>query len=423
MVDLHYWPDRWAWFAQRGVAVHVRLDRRGPLGDPAGEAAAVASLAGTHPEVTSWIPRNEPQLESPGATPTAWRDYLRAFVTALPAELHGRVAIPPLCPEIALDEWLRASVEGGAGLGLMHAHAYGDSVTVTARLAAIRRHWRGRLLVTEWNYGAGRAVGDADWATMVPGVVAAANKAGVEALCVFIWAWQTPDTPLPTTVDVAESPAVQQALRVAAAAPEPPDPAPVARLWLAVIPSNQDHNRWIEQGKPTNECAQMALFSARMLGVSRDYPAVKARVFTPCPESADTYHLQGLYEVQARARAWLDTAPKGTYTVALNLHSDSGRYSHVGYYWRSDTDGADVSHRLARALCGRLKTFWPAGARIVGGAYDDYVFAQAIGEHCPVLLELGSHQVPLDLAIIREKGYLVARALVRDALAFFGLPN
>ena len=114
------------------------------------------------------------------------------------------------------------SVGYGRDLGLMWAHVYGDRALVTARLATIRRYWRGRLVVTEWNYGAGNAVNCDAWAAVLPGALAAARDHKADALCAFIWEWDRPDMALPTSVNICECPSLQAAIRGAALADASP---------------------------------------------------------------------------------------------------------------------------------------------------------------------------------------------------------
>ncbi len=205
--------------------------------------------------------------------------------------------------------------------------------------------------------------------------------------------------------------------------PAPPKPAPqpggetvTAKLWVAIIPSNQDHNPVLGG---THEMAQMALLAAQLLAASRKHTAVQARVFTGKPESADTYQYQGLHEQQQVVYRWLETAPAGTLTVCFNIHSDSGTQSHVGWYYCGGQ--TSVSYRLAKRL-GTALAEWFGTDVVLSADYSDYIFAgEQRGRNAPVLLEVGSHQNAHDIDILRAKGPAIADDLMSSILQFFGL--
>jgi len=296
-------------------------------------------------------------------------------------------------PPVIITECGRDAIEGGLG-GWKR-----DGLTATAYTAELARYGR-ELEKDPYVLGAtvftGGRSDDPAWQYFYT------DELDVSSLVAT-----TPVPPLPTPVP-------------------PPLPAPIpapptVRLWLAILPSNQDRNRWYEGSQWTHEMAQMALLAARTLGTSRSYPAVLAKVFTGKPESQDTYHLESLEIQQMAAKVWLDKAPAGTYTVALNLHSDSGTFSHVGGYWRRDVPGW-VSKNLAARVVTALLAFWPKDTSILSGDYSDYLFAQKIGRHCPVLIEVGSHQNERDLAIVREKGFLLGRSMVKAIANYLGIP-
>lgn len=189
-------------------------------------------------------------------------------------------------------------------------------------------------------------------------------------------------------------------------------------LWLAIIPSNQDRNPVVGG---SNEMAQVVPFARTVYDCARSHTAISARLFIPAPESADRTPYEGLWAVQREAAAWLRQAPKGTLTVSLNLHSDSGLVPHVGGYF-SRADG-DVSQRLALDLAQVLGRLFGCQGAVWTADYTGYIFAQAMrGVAAPVLLELGSHQVPEQVRYLAENGELIAQALVTRLLNFFGLP-
>jgi len=199
-----------------------------------------------------------------------------------------------------------------------------------------------------------------------------------------------------------------------AVVPAPPRKEDQMKLWLAIFPSNQAYNRF----DGTNEQAQMALLAAQVLAASRRYPVISARVFTGKPES-DPNTNPDLRAQLREGYAWLDTAPPGTLTTAWHLHSDSGRYRHVGAYWGN----ADITRRLALAL--RAVLAQRLGVSVLTGVnYEErgyLAWTLANGRHCPVILECDTHELPEAVAALRTQGPQLAEDLVRSGLRFFGL--
>lgn len=188
-------------------------------------------------------------------------------------------------------------------------------------------------------------------------------------------------------------------------------------LRLAILPSNQDTNAWAGD----NEKAQMERFALQVLSAARQYAAIDARLFTGKPESQDKAHLAGLTAQLKTAYACLDSAPVGTLTVALHLHSDSGATSHVGAYWGDQ----EIEHRLAVALRGVLaKHFTPCGSAGANYQQQGYVaWTLSPAKHCKVLVECGSHEVARDRLILESRGALIADDLIVALLNLLTLPT
>lgn len=206
-VDLQYWPDRWQAVAAKG-RLHIRVDERGDLDFPEDAAERLVSLALGHPEVWSWRVRNEPNLESPGVTPLEWQLWLTDFGHHVAAK-HPWIpifapAISPATPDWL--DWLDATVAAAKAADFwgLDAHAYGSPAEVAATLAAHRSRWDGPILVSEHNFGAGRAYDLGQYARDLPLVLEFAGDYQTKAVCLFIWEWEGgPD--LPTTVNIKDT--------------------------------------------------------------------------------------------------------------------------------------------------------------------------------------------------------------------------
>lgn len=221
-VDLDLFAAGWPGIVQLqlGARIHARCYARGPLGSSAAEARALASVVRAHPEVTTWRWRNEPNIEAPGATPAQWADWLAAFgQEAGRLGVADRLFAPAVSPGTAdWLVWLDATITGARSGGFvgLDVHAYGSPAEVDTVLAEYRKRWDGRLIVTEYNFGAGRQYNLDQWASELAGVDASARHHNVELICPFIWRWHNPDVVLPTPVDVRGTP-VEAALRAIAA--------------------------------------------------------------------------------------------------------------------------------------------------------------------------------------------------------------
>ncbi len=189
------------------------------------------------------------------------------------------------------------------------------------------------------------------------------------------------------------------------------------RLILAICPTNQDPNPVLIG---TNEMAHIAPLAAAILAEAQRHPAIVARVLTANPQSADQPpgSLAGLVEQQRGAAGWLAWEGRDVdLTVSLNLHSDSGTYSHCGYYY--DGPGT-VSEWLGKALSESIKGWF--GGKVITADYSHYIFAKETRHvACPVLLEMGAHTILADVLAVRDHAPEIAATLVGTLVGFFGL--
>jgi hypothetical protein len=187
------------------------------------------------------------------------------------------------------------------------------------------------------------------------------------------------------------------------------------RLWLALTPSNQSYNKF----SGTDEQRQMNAFADAMAAVANRYDWITCKIFVGLAET-DTDLNPMLHAQLDRAYGWLNTAPAGTLTVGMGLHTDSGTTPQVGAYYGN----ADITRRLAEALREQLRVFF-AVSQLRGSNYEALGYQQwtrAGGRHCPVILELGSHQVPAMVTRLATNPTQLAMMLIQALLAFFGLP-
>lgn len=190
----------------------------------------------------------------------------------------------------------------------------------------------------------------------------------------------------------------------------------MARLILAILPSNQDQNPVAGGG---NEMGHIAPLASAILTAAARFGIV-VKLFTPWPESSDWPRgsLQGLRRQQEEAAAWIaEIRRDGDLTVSLNLHSDSGSYRHCGYFY--DGPGT-VSQWLGRVLAEAVQSWF--GDRILTADYSAYIFARELHPvAAPVLLEMGAHTMPDDVAAVRDNPEEIAHQLVSTLAGFFGL--
>jgi hypothetical protein len=219
----------------------------------------------------------------------------------------------------------------------------------------------------------------------------------------------------------AEDGATAPSRPVLSAPAQPPVPKEQAKvttpksLWLALVPSCQGSNTVIGGG---SEAAQMHAFARELAVQAARFQAITVRTFTS-PNETNGTTLPVLRSQIAQAVAWLDTAPPGTPTVTLHLHSDAGP-THVGCYHGR----ADITRRLATHLLDVLGRAFYTSSRLIADYEAEGYLAWKLSpnKHCPVLLECGSHEVAEDVRRLREGAPRIAEEIARELLAFFSLP-
>lgn len=198
IVSLHQHRDRWPALLTLGARLHARLDFRGPLDNAEGDAAEVASLARSFPGIYSWRARNEPNLETPSATPDSWYrynvDWLKAARRLCPA--GTRLAVGAISPDYGgawTDASIRAARDGGADI--LDWHVYGDLAAISLELTGVRNRWSGPLLVTETNPGLGSPIDFEKWAADLDGLRHIADRLELLGCVLFSWVWDRPESP------------------------------------------------------------------------------------------------------------------------------------------------------------------------------------------------------------------------------------
>lgn len=194
--------------------VHLRIERRGAFGNPADDATIVNRVGAAIPRATTVRIRNEPNLESPGETPTTWTNYLEGFLRLVD---RSRVLIPAIAPWAPgwLD-WLEATLRVARSwqVPAVDAHLYGDVVEIAGLLTEYRRRWAGPLVVTETTWHPGYTVDVAAYARTLPEVARTMTAGGVSAACWFIWRWTHPDRVQGTPMDLADTPMAEAISRL-----------------------------------------------------------------------------------------------------------------------------------------------------------------------------------------------------------------
>lgn len=157
----------------------------------------------------------EGRVYLPTETAARLATLLRAVRGVCP---DARLHLPAFSPPLDGALYYLACRDAGVHelVDVVDAHCYGDSYDALNWLDIVLGMFPGMACtVTEYNYGAGRAV-NPDWYA----IDALAFFAGVEArdrvesACFFIWHWENPDSQLQTTVDVRGQP-IEAAIRTA----------------------------------------------------------------------------------------------------------------------------------------------------------------------------------------------------------------
>ena len=169
---------------------------------------------------------------------------------------------------------------------------------------------------------------------------------------------------------------------------------------VALIPSNQNHNVCVDG---SNEMVQVAAFIEVLLAQTPTY--ITSKVFVPQPESLDTIKFEALYAIQKQVNEWQPD-------LAINLHTDSGYYTHSGCY----RDGSEVIQKLCEVVSPKLQKIF--GGSSLGGNYSDYIFAMY--DWPAILFELGSHQVRQDIATLKLRAVDISKAIWEGVTLIFG---
>jgi hypothetical protein len=387
-LDLHHWIERSTGFSN----VHMRVDVRGDDYNGVADARLVTDLYSKYPNIKTWRIRNEPNVESPGRNADDWYRYNCDLAEGTSDDI--KLYIGAISPGITgWFDWFRASVKASAGFTGIDAHIYGNPNEFKQILDQIRSIYSGPLFVSEYNFGAGREYDLNKYAADWPQILSICNEYKVDICSVFIWEWVNPDSSLKTTVNVKNSP-MELAIKQT--------PQSSANMRVALIPSNQDNNTDIVGGY-ANEMVQVAEFMSVLLAQA---PAtITAKLFTPQPESSDITELQSLHDVQKSVDAWQPD-------LAINVHTDSGYYSHTGTY----SDGSDIIKKLCANLCPRLQQFF--NGPCAQGNYYDYIFASIAAP--AILLELGSHKIKADVETLKLNAAGIAYQIWTGVQMIFG---
>ena len=197
VIDFQLFKERWPLVKQAlGAKLHIRIVTGGyPIA--ANDAADLA--AHSTPLCTSIRIRNELDIEGAGITPKGLYDYL---IELAPLVRDLPVNVAAVSPNS--DAYIEANCAGcrdGRHRGL-DVHAYGSPTEFACTLGKYRALYSGPILVTEYNFGAGREYDLTKYANDWPTILDIARQHDVSAVCAFIWRWHNPDTELKTTVDV-----------------------------------------------------------------------------------------------------------------------------------------------------------------------------------------------------------------------------
>jgi hypothetical protein len=179
-------------------------------------------------------------------------------------------------------------------------------------------------------------------------------------------------------------------------------------LNIALCATNQSKNLTIGGDSELEHVKPVAEELVKLLN---QVEGVKAYLIPTEPESKDSFSYQYLRLQQVRARELLSQLVGDK--LCLNLHTDSGTTSHIGYYWR-DEKGRQLGEEVANIL----KVAFNADT-ILNADYSDYIFATyPRPEVLALLLELGSHQNRKDYDYLNKNAHTVA-LLIRDAVLSF----
>jgi hypothetical protein len=223
--------------AQPTAQIHVRLEKRGGLGNPTDEATQASGVANLFVNLaTSWTWRNEPNIEcDANVTAAQWGSWLTTFLQQAKVRSLVPLYAPPVSPGARdANAFLDATAQSAKAAAVVgwHAHAYGNPNVVAEYETDLWKHrsrWGGKLVVTEYNFGAGRPYSLTQYAAEIPEACRKAVNYNVDSVNVFIWQWRAPDIHLPTTVDVRDTviePAMKSMQKSYGGTPVPTPPGP-----------------------------------------------------------------------------------------------------------------------------------------------------------------------------------------------------
>jgi hypothetical protein len=182
-------------------------------------------------------------------------------------------------------------------------------------------------------------------------------------------------------------------------------------LYLALVPSNQDRNKYAQGG--INEHINMHLIAKRIEDIAANRRGLTCKAFPANPESRDGYHLEGLIRVLSDATRWLRTAGAGVAnSLIINMHSDSGDYSHLGYYY-GDAEGARAGRTIIDVLARQFNV-----SKINHGNYGAYAFYTKRAGYNSILLELFSHVHGPDLEFLLNHHRGIAQCIIDGVLEY-----
>jgi hypothetical protein len=155
------------------------------------------------------IPGNELNLSIEGAVlpPDETAQRLRDLLAATRAALPGRTLhLPAFSPSGDYLAYYRACRDHEVPFDVVDVHAYGDLGTLCQVVRDVGAIFPdARLDVTEWNFGAGRSVDLGAYLSTARDFLGRLPT-NVDSVHWFIWQWLNPDSALPTTLDVQDTP-------------------------------------------------------------------------------------------------------------------------------------------------------------------------------------------------------------------------
>lgn len=186
---------------------------------------------------------------------------------------------------------------------------------------------------------------------------------------------------------------------------------------LAIVPSNQDHNRGLGG---YNEYQAMHAIASQIAWMAKLFHReLMVHVFPGEPESRDPagaryFWLRDQCRDALRYLVSLQVPPSKA--AIVHIHSDSGReWSHVlGCY-----GSGPASRQLADCVSGAVEEYMGTGDRRQWD-YSGWIFDVESGPYPSALIELGSHESSRDLPRLRDAASM-GQAILKGALVYFDL--